>query len=147
MIEKTYGKEVLNTIKANCNLTIYISTQSYETAEDISKRIGNKTIETQSVSHNNVGSAFVNEAGSVTHSLMGRALLDVNELMQLPNGKAVVLRMRCHPILTTLPDCSAYDFYNHLEITHNVATRDDPDLEVYMPSDYKLETTNVRKKI
>lgn len=148
MIEKTYGKEVLNTIKANCNLTIYISTQSYETAEDISKRIGNKTIETQSVSHNNVGSAFVNEAGSVTHSLIGRALLDVNELMQLPNGKAVVLRLRCHPILTTLPDCSTYDFYNHLEITHNVATRDDPDLEVYVP--FRQETSSkvaVRKKL
>ena len=68
--------------------------------------------------------------------------------MQLPNGKAVVLRLRCHPILTTLPDCSTYDFYNHLEITHNVATRDDPDLEVYVP--FRQETSSkvaVRKKL
>lgn len=152
MIEKTYGKEVLNTIKANCNLTIYISTQSFETAEDISKRIGNKTIITQSTSQNSGGSAFITESGSLTKSLMGQPLMDANKLMQLPDGKAIILRMRCHPIYTTIPDCSTYEFYDRLDITKDVPTRDDPDLEPYIPSGYLEEddencSLNQNKKV
>ena len=38
-LEEIYGKEVTQTIKAHCNLMIYISTQNLETAKEISDTV------------------------------------------------------------------------------------------------------------
>lgn len=143
-LDKTYGEAVAKTIKANCNLTIYLSTQSYETAEEISKRIGNKTIVTNSTNEQN-GNFFVNVQGSKTESLMGKPLMNPNELMNLEDGKAIVLRLRCNPILTTLEDCSSYEFYQNLIKYYEEPVRSDNELIPYIPQGYSKDSTISQK--
>lgn len=41
-LDNKYGKETAGTIKSNCNITVYIGTTDMPTAEEISKRCGNK---------------------------------------------------------------------------------------------------------
>lgn len=132
-LEEIYGKEVTNTIKANCNLMIYISTQNLETAKEISEKIGNKTVHTQSISHQSGESIFIEDKGNITESLMARPLMNANELMKLEDGKAIVIRMRMNPILTTLEDCSQYDFFDTLEYTLEEPVRNDGTLIAYIP--------------
>lgn len=132
-LEEIYGKEVTQTIKANCNLMIYISTQNLETAKEISDKIGSRTIETESVSEQTGESVFIMPHGNVSRSLMARPLLNANELMKLEDGKAVVIRMRMNPMLTTLPDCSEYDFYDLLDYYLEEPERHDEALIPYIP--------------
>lgn len=132
-LEEIYGKEVTQTIKANCNLMIYISTQNLETAKEISEKIGSKTIETESVSEQTGDSLFLMPHGNVSRSLMARPLLNANELMKLEDGKAIVIRMRMNPMLTSLADCSEYDFYETLEYYLEEPERLDGALIPYIP--------------
>lgn len=132
-LEEIYGKEVTATIKANCNLMIYISTQNLETAKEISEKIGNKTVVTESTSEQAGESVFLMPHGNISHSLMARPLMNPNELMKLEDGKAIVIRMRMNPMLTTLEDCSKYDFYQDLEFYLDEPMRDDGPLIAYIP--------------
>lgn len=132
-LEEIYGKEQTATIKANCNLMIYISTQNLETAKEISDKIGSKTIETSSVNEQTGESVLFMPKGSVSRSLMARPLLNPNELMKLEDGKAIVIRMRMNPMLTTLEDCSTYEFYNELQYYLDEPSRNDGPLEPYIP--------------
>lgn len=132
-LEDIYGKEVAHTIKANCNLLIYISTQSLETAKEISEKIGNHTIETMSVSENSGGNIFINQQGNRSRSLMAQPLIDPNKLMMLPDGDAIVIRMRTNPIYTSLDDCSRYEFYRAMKKCTEEPMRTDPELIPYIP--------------
>ncbi len=147
-MEEIYGKEVTQTIKANCNLMIYISTQNLETAKEISDKIGSKTIETESVSEQTGESIFMLPHGNVSRSLMGRPLMNANELMKLEDGKAIVIRMRMNPMLTTLTDCSEYDFYDTLNYYVDEPIRNDGVLVPYIPDTQHSQNitfpTNVR---
>lgn len=49
-LDNLYGKEVSQIIQDNCGLA-YLKTNTQETAESISKRLGNKTIETTSLNY------------------------------------------------------------------------------------------------
>lgn len=132
-LEEVYGKDVSNIIKANCNLLIYISTQNLETAKEVSEKIGNKTIVTTSVNESTNESIFLNPHGNITKSLMPKPLFNANELMQLEEGKAVVLRIRMYPMLTHLEDCSFYDFYQNLKPSNDEPIRSDIPLTAYIP--------------
>ena len=48
-LDNVYGKEVAQIILDNCGL-VYLKTNTQETAEAISKRLGKKTIESKSMS-------------------------------------------------------------------------------------------------
>lgn len=80
--EKDWG-----TIDENCANTIYILTNGNETAEEISKKIGEKTIESTSRSGDSI-SLDKNK----TEGTDGRRLLTADELRRLKEGEMVVIR-------------------------------------------------------
>lgn len=85
-LELKYDKD-WKTIDGNCANTLYILTTSTDTAEEISKKIGDKTITSQSRS-----GGIVSFNKNKTEGTDGRRLLNANELMQLQEGEMVVVR-------------------------------------------------------
>ena len=75
---------------------------------------------------------------------MARPLLNANELMKLEDGKAIVIRMRMNPMLTTLEDCSQYDFYDSLKFYLEEPVRNDGPLIAYIP---EIESTDFHEDI
>ncbi len=92
-LDNLYGKEVSQIIQDNCGLA-YLKTNTQETAESISKRLGNKTIETSSL---NYSISFMNNNGSKGTSLMSRNLMTPDEIKQL-HYKTIILPTISHPI-------------------------------------------------
>ena len=92
-LDNLYGKEVSQIIQDNCGLA-YLKTNTQETAESISKRLGNKTIETTSL---NYSMSFMNNNGSKGTSLMSRNLMTPDEIKQL-HYKTIILPTISHPI-------------------------------------------------
>ncbi|WP_062515065.1 VirD4-like conjugal transfer protein, CD1115 family [Halobacillus sp. KGW1] len=75
------------TIDGNCANTIYILTTNNDTAEEVSKKLGEKTI----TSHSRSGSTLSFDK-SKTEGTDGRSLLNATELFQLKEGETVVIR-------------------------------------------------------
>lgn len=85
-LKEKYG-DVSKTIVGNCGNQIYIQTGDFETAKDISEKLGNKTI--HSVSRSGKG---LSTDKSKTESVDARPLLTPNELMRFQEGESAVLR-------------------------------------------------------
>ncbi|WP_245917962.1 VirD4-like conjugal transfer protein, CD1115 family [Alteribacillus bidgolensis] len=85
-LERKYDKD-WKTIDGNCANTIYILTTSNDTAEEISKKLGDKTI----TSHSRSGGT-ISFNKNKTEGTDGRRLLNATELMQLEEGEMVVIR-------------------------------------------------------
>jgi len=75
------------TIDGNCANTIYILTTSNDTAEEISKKLGEKTIDSTSRS-----GSVISFDKNRTENTEGRRLLTAAELRQLKEGEMVVVR-------------------------------------------------------
>ena len=88
-ITAKYGKEVANTIQANCATLIYILTTSNETAKTISEMIGKRTI---NVATNNSGTWQNPDNGSTHNQLIGQNLFSVDELQKLRDEEMIVFR-------------------------------------------------------
>ena len=93
-LDNLYGKEVSQIIQDNCGLA-YLKTNTEETAEAISKRLGNKTIETSTL---NYSISFTNNNGSKGTSLMARNLMTADEIKQL-HYKTIIFPTISHPII------------------------------------------------
>lgn len=78
-LDNVYGKDVAQIILDNCGL-VYLKTNTQETAEAISKRLGKRTIEQSSVSQS---ISLTNYNGNKSTSLMARDLLTPEEVKQL----------------------------------------------------------------
>ena len=78
-LDNVYGKEVAQIILDNCGL-IYLKTNTQETAEAISKRLGKKTIESKSISESLYK---LDQNGNRSTSLIARDLLTPEEVKQL----------------------------------------------------------------
>lgn len=76
------------TIDGNCGNTIYILTNDDNTAEKISKKLGQETINSTSRS----GKGFSLDKNK-TESIDGKSLLTPNELTSLKEGESVVIRV------------------------------------------------------
>lgn len=85
-LKQKYDKD-WETIDGNCANTIYILTTNNDTAEEISKKIGEKTVSSKSRS----GSTLSLDK-SKTEGTEGRRLLTAEELRQLQEGEMVVIR-------------------------------------------------------
>lgn len=92
-LDNLYGKEVSQIIQDNCGLA-YLKTNTQETAEAISKRLGNKTIETTSL---NYSMSFLNNNGSKGTSLIARNLMTADEIKQL-HFKTIIFPTIGYPI-------------------------------------------------
>lgn len=92
-LDNLYGKDVSQIIQDNCGLA-YLKTNTQETAEAISKRLGNKTIETTSL---NYSMSFMNNNGSKGTSLIARNLMTADEIKQL-HYKTIIFPTIGYPI-------------------------------------------------
>lgn len=86
-LKNKYGDDA-PTIDGNCGNTIYILTNDQETADKISKKLGDKTI--NSLSRNGQGFSLDKNK---TEGVDGRPLLTASELKGLQEGESVVLRV------------------------------------------------------
>jgi type IV secretion system protein VirD4 len=86
-LKNKYGDDA-PTIDGNCGNTIYILSNDYDTAEKISKKLGEFTL--NSTSRSGKGLSFNK---SKTEGVDGRKLLTPNELMSLKEGESIVIRV------------------------------------------------------
>ncbi len=90
-LNNVYGKDVAQIILDNCGL-VYLKTNTQETAELISKRLGKQTIQSSSVSESSN-----NSNGSKSTSLISRDLLTPDEIKQL-HYKMIIFPTKGYPI-------------------------------------------------
>jgi len=97
-----YG-DAAGTIKGNLGLWLYLATADTSTAQEIVSRLGQYTLET-------VDRSASGQRGdsSVTYRAQGRDLLTMDELMRLPVGTMIALKVRQHPMQMTAPDLSEW---------------------------------------
>ncbi|MCU4716131.1 type IV secretory system conjugative DNA transfer family protein [Bacillus cereus] len=86
-LKNKYGEDA-DTIDGNCGNTIYILTNDQETAEKVSKKLGNQTINLPSRS----GKGLSTDKNK-TEGLDQRPLLTANELMNFKEGESAVIRV------------------------------------------------------
>ena len=92
-LNNVYGKEVSQIILDNCGL-VYLKTNTEETAEIISKRLGEHTIISNSISHS---VSINNFNGNKTTSLIARKLMTPDEIKQL-HYKTIIFPIIGYPI-------------------------------------------------
>lgn len=111
-LDNVYGKEVAQIILDNCGL-IYLKTNTQATAEAISKRLGKKTIESNSISQN-VGKLIdYNKNKSI--GLMGRDLLTPEEVKQL-HHKTIIFSIIGYPIFRDTVMYNKFSCYKSGEV-------------------------------
>ena len=93
-LDNVYGKDVAQIILDNCGL-IYLKTNTQATAEQISKRLGKKTISNNSISQS-INKREVN--GNRSTSLIARDLLTPDEVKQL-HYKTIIFPIIGYPII------------------------------------------------
>lgn len=93
-LDNVYGKDVAQIILDNCGL-IYLKTNTQATAEQISKRLGKKTISNNSISQS-INKMEIN--GNRSTSLIARDLLTPDEVKQL-NYKTIIFPIIGYPII------------------------------------------------
>lgn len=92
-LDNVYGKEVAQIILDNSGLA-YLKTNTMDTAEAISKRLGKKTIESKSISQS---VSLINYNGNKSTSLMARELLTPDEVKNL-HYKTIIFPNVGYPI-------------------------------------------------
>lgn len=113
-LKKIY-KEDTETIKSQCGLKILLKSDSGDTLEDMSKKIGEYTVETVSASTSaSTSSRTMDSNISNSSNLTGRRLLKTEELAKLKSPHALIMITGESPMITNLPDLSEYHFNKFL---------------------------------
>ena len=92
-LSQVYGKDVASIIQDNCAL-VYLKTNTVETAEIITKKLGKATIETHSMSKS---TDIMKVGANKTTSLMGKELLTATEIISL-KYKTIIFPTISNPI-------------------------------------------------
>lgn len=103
-LDNLYGKDVSQVIQDNCGLA-YLKTNTQSTADEISRRLGTRGVETSSL---NYSMSFINNNGSKNTSLISRSLMTADEIKQL-HYKTIIFPTKGHPILR---DTITYDKFS-----------------------------------
>ena len=142
-IEKNYGKEGSEIIQDNCQDTIFGGfAPNSQTAEVLSKALGNRTVLSGSVSRGK-------NDPSQSLQMMERALLTPDELKSIPKGNFIVQKTGQHPMRTRLRlflewGITFEEPYIVSERTDRaVAYANREDLERNLPQSSKAEDTDV----
>lgn len=106
-LDEKYGKETAGTIKSNCETWIYLQADDLTTLEEISKKLGNYTVSTYSLSSSHA--KFSSPSSSHSINLTHRALLTVDEV-RLISRPYTLITSRNNPALMILPDLSQWYF-------------------------------------
>ena len=93
-INKLYGKD--NGIISNCEVKVYYAPNDLETAEQLARMLGKKTVETKSRS---TGTALISFDKSRTYNETGRDLMTSDEVSTLDPKKELVFKRAMRPIL------------------------------------------------
>ena len=114
-LDNVYGKEVAQIILDNCGL-IYLKTNTQDTAEQISKRLGKTTISSSSISQS---LSLLDYNGNKSTSLMARDLLTPDEVQQL-HYKTIILPIIGYPIFRDTVIYNKFSCYEKGEIERKV---------------------------
>ena len=93
-INKIYGKD--NGIISNCEVQVYYAPNDQETAEMLSKTIGDETREQKS---RTTGTALISLDKSRTYSEMARKLMTPDEIRGMDAKKELIVKSKMRPIL------------------------------------------------
>ena len=94
-LEKNYGKEGQEIITDNTQLTVFGGFASNsQSAEVLSKALGEQTVLSGSVSHG--------KDKSQSLQMIGRPLMTVDELKSMPKGQFIVMKTGVHPMISKL---------------------------------------------
>lgn len=106
-LDEKYGKEVAKTIKGNCENWIYLQADDLETLDEISKKLGNYTVSTYSLSasHGKYSTPSSSHSINLTH----RALLTVDEVRLISRPYSLITS-RNNPAIMYSPDLSKWHF-------------------------------------
>ena len=114
-LDNVYGKEVAQIILDNCGL-IYLKTNTQDTAEQISKRLGKTTISSSSISQS---LSLLDYNGNKSTSLMARDLLTPDEVKQL-HYKTIIFPIIGYPIFRDTVIYNKFSCYEKGEIERKV---------------------------
>ncbi len=136
-LQESY-KESAGTIKANCSNWVYLLTNDYNTAREISNRLGKYTIATtRTSSSNRYGKADFNLSSDT--SLTGRDLKTTDELINLKIGEAIILRARMSPIQSNLKQINDYPIEFKTTDKVKIKHKDFHRLEVFDLDTFRIE--------
>lgn len=127
---RNHYRDTLKTIIGNCHTWVYILTTDQETAEEISKRTGKYTIESENTS------STVQQKGysmGFSSGRTGRFLLDANEILRFPVDKALVLRTRQYPAIMDMPDLSKWQTEQDFVKSNEAIMKDSLQVDYYIP--------------
>lgn len=94
-LQKNYGKEGSEIIVDNCQLNIFGGfAPASQTAEAMSKALGNRTVMS--------GSVNVGKDKSQSLQMTSRPLMTADELKAMPKGRFIVMKTGMHPMQVTL---------------------------------------------
>lgn len=113
-LDKLYKPEGKKTIVDNCITKFFISSGDFDTCEDISKRVGEKTIWVEGT-HGNISDYGNTNGGSIQYSQQKKRLIDPNVLLtsDFRNGDGIILTKTYNkPAQVFLPDISEYEPFN-----------------------------------
>lgn len=114
-LDNVYGKEVAQIILDNSGLA-YLKTNTMDTAEAISKRLGKKTIESNSISQS---VSLTNYNGNKSTSLIARDLLTPDEVKNL-HYKTIIFPNIGYPIFRDTVIYSKISCYSKGEIERTI---------------------------
>ena len=114
-LDNVYGKEVAQIILDNCGL-IYLKTNTQDTAEQISKRLGKTTISSSSISQS---LSLLDYNGNKSTSLMARDLLTPDEVKQL-HYKTIIFSIIGYPVFRDTVMYNKFSCYKKGEIERKV---------------------------
>ncbi len=127
---RNHYRDSVKTILGNCHTWIYLLTTDQETADEVSKRTGNYTIESESTSSTVQQKGYTRGFSSGTTR---RALFDANEILRWPKDKSLVLRARQHPAVMYSPDLSEWQAYADFVEDNRAVEKDSLDVAYYVP--------------
>ncbi len=94
-LEKNYGKQGMEIITDNTQLTIFGGfAPNSQSAEVLSKALGEQTVQSGSVS--------CGKEKSQSLQMIGRPLMTVDELKSMPKGQFIVMKTGTHPMISRL---------------------------------------------
>lgn len=140
-LDNVYGKDVAQIILDNCGL-IYLKTNTQETAEAISKRLGKKTIESNSVRQS---ISLMNYNGDKSTNLIGRDLMTPEEVKQL-HYKTIIFPIVGFPIFRDTIMYNKFSCYEPGEIKRESNPLKNLSNTYYVVEDIKHEVQNKRLK-
>lgn len=143
-LDEKYGKETAGTIKSNCETWIYLQADDLNTLEEVSKKLGNYTVSTYSLSSSH--GKYTTPSSSHSINLTHRALLTIDEVRLISRPYSLIIS-RNHPAMMMAEDLSKWFFNNMFGLgdkEHNRKVREEREQSrEERPSNNKIDTWNI----